>query len=253
MVGDSAMVHKDSDHFGKLDLGWDDPLDSEPTPSGVRHRPSEDKTRVVPAAAPSAPPPPQSGQKKRPSQEMTRVGSVGGTAEKGSTSSPASVRDPRIDELRKLYAKGDADAALAFASRWGGGAEPYADIQDSAGIDVDISFDRPRDPSIVVTVSGEEEIDLPDEGDDIHVTEGTAIFAPSSSAQQVTAMSGTPYVTMVMSEVSRLPLDPRAGFLIQMIDGNSSVSDLCDLAGMPEDEVKHVLSELAHHKVIDFK
>ena len=66
-------------------------------------------------------------------------------------------------------------------------------------------------------------------------------------------MTGTPYVTMAMSEVSRLPLDPRAGFLIQMIDGNSSVADLCDLAGMPEDEVTEVLGDLARHKVIDFK
>jgi hypothetical protein len=58
---------------------------------------------------------------------------------------------------------------------------------------------------------------------------------------------------MTLAEVQRLPLDPRAGFLMSMIDGASTIPDLCDLAGMPEDEVVSVLTELARHKVIAFK
>ena len=40
---------------------------------------------------------------------------------------------------------------------------------------------------------------------------------------------------------------------MSMVDGASSVSDLCDLTGMAEDQVSSVLTDLARHGVITFR
>lgn len=240
------MESKKRPSFGELDLdlGWDEVSETATPVSGVR------QARIVPglAARRSTMPPP--------GEDSTRIGDSPREAQmlEADPRAAGTMEDPRLDQVRALYARGDTAAALAFAETMTKSAppppasarsfaqtvaaavraaqaprapEPYADIQDEG-----VSSEHPSDQE-----------------------HGTAIFASGAgeALMQVAALSGTPYVAMALAEVQRLPLDPRAGFLMSMIDGSSSIPDLCDLAGMPEDEVVSVLTELARHKVIAFK
>ena len=63
-----------------------------------------------------------------------------------------------------------------------------------------------------------------------------------------------PQLACSMAELSkRQDINPRAGFLLSLIDGATSVSDLIDLSMTPEDETMALLSELYQQNVITLK
>jgi hypothetical protein len=235
------MVTKKHQSFGELelDLGWDEVSETETPVSGVRRAP--ETGRVIPGV---------SAREARQVEDATRIGNSPLEAAKldADPRSAGTISDPRLDQVRALYASGNAEAALAFAEKISEQPPPASARSFAASVAAAVRAAQPaRAP--------EPYADIQDDVSPADQEQGTAIFAAgaSNALSQVAALSGTPYVAMTLAEVQRLPLDPRAGFLMSMIDGASTIPDLCDLAGMPEDEVVSVLTELARHKVIAFK
>jgi len=284
-MGDGSVVllyvgHMESKKpsFGELDLGWDEVSETATPVSGVR------QAKIVPGLAARR-------DSTRPSgEDHTRVGDSpleSGMLRDGvleaSGSGAGTMDDPRLDQVRALYARGDTAAALAFAEKMRSDKPPPGSQRPrppsnaparapSTAPEKSNSAPPPASArSFAQTVAQavraaqvprapEPYADIQDEGvsSEAHPSDqehGTAIFAAGAgeALMQVASLSGTPYLAMTLAEVQKLPLDPRAGFLMSIIDGASTIADLCDLAGMPEDELVSVLTELARHKVIAFK
>ncbi|HEY3818717.1 MAG TPA: hypothetical protein VGL81_16215 [Polyangiaceae bacterium] len=66
-------------------------------------------------------------------------------------------------------------------------------------------------------------------------------------------MTGVPVVVMGVEDLKRLPLDHRAGFLLSMMDGATDLETLAEIAGMPRDEVVHLLRDLVESGVVNFR
>ncbi len=64
-------------------------------------------------------------------------------------------------------------------------------------------------------------------------------------------MSKAPEVRMASDEIIWLNLDHRAGFLLSMIDGQTSYEDIMAVAGLPQLDVLRILVQLLQEKVID--
>jgi hypothetical protein len=123
---------------------------------------------------------------------------------------------PWMSQMRDLYASGDVAAASQIAARIAGGF-PAA---------------RPRSA----------------DSSDSH----TAVFSPDAVLAKVSALRGVPRLAAANDVLCTLPLDARLGFIISLIDGRSSIADLCDLSAIHEDEMVALLGTLAAHHVIAF-
>lgn len=55
----------------------------------------------------------------------------------------------------------------------------------------------------------------------------------SGEAQRALPMHAVPWLIVTLDEVRRLPIDPRVGFIVSLIDGRSTVEMIVDLAGFP--------------------
>jgi hypothetical protein len=237
--------------FGEVDLDFND---VEPgsgqilRPPASGHHEIGETTRMVPAAMRAEAPTPVPGLNSDDEiGESTRVGSVDpkvleqlrrgdaaktkkpeeatafvGAALSANDAPPSSrgIADPRIQALRDLYAKGDADGALCIA----GAMQSQVELE----------------------VSPEIEIDMDDDD-----AEHTAIS--DSGVQLASALRGAPKLLMTPTQISALPLDPRAGFLLMHIDGFARVDEIVDACAMPQSETITILRQLLALRVIAFE
>jgi hypothetical protein len=65
--------------------------------------------------------------------------------------------------------------------------------------------------------------------------------------------SSVPLLTVSFAELRTMPLDHRAGFLISLIDGASTVEMILDMSGMPENEALSILGSFAQQGIIALK
>ncbi len=194
----------------------------------------------------------------------------------GSASGVAS-RSGRIDEMRELYAKGEADAALALAASVAGDLdlvasepEPFADdpfgglipVDDEPGLDlvppdddfgVLVNTPGAPIPGVIDGFGGLEPIY--DEEEDF--ADHTAILDASSpdsgrhaALTALTSQSRTPRLLITPREISGLPMDPRAAFLLGHVDGKQSMEEILDVCAMPESEALELLDRLRSMGVI---
>ena len=70
-------------------------------------------------------------------------------------------------------------------------------------------------------------------------------------ASRIAGLDRTPRVIMGEDQVRWLSLDHRAGFLLSMIDGVSTVDDLLDVCGMKRLDAMRLLCSLLDQKVIE--
>lgn len=87
--------------------------------------------------------------------------------------------------------------------------------------------------------------------------EGTGYFSERfgrvlsfACRRRLGALTACPTLQMDLQTVMRLPLDRRAGFLMSLVDGQTSFQDLILLSGMHEAEVLCLLTRLASWSVI---
>jgi eukaryotic-like serine/threonine-protein kinase len=78
--------------------------------------------------------------------------------------------------------------------------------------------------------------------------------APVESDDALLARLGgprkVPKVTVDTAKVVALGLDHRAGFVLSLVDGSSSVEDLLDVSGMPRRDALRILCELVERRAI---
>lgn len=75
--------------------------------------------------------------------------------------------------------------------------------------------------------------------------------AASSDIRPMVPLHAVPWLIVTLDQVMELPLDTRAGRLLSLIDGRSTVEMILDMAGMPEDEAIAVLARLVELEVIE--
>ena len=69
-------------------------------------------------------------------------------------------------------------------------------------------------------------------------------------ASRIADMQRVPNIIMSPDQIRWLSLDHRAGFLLSMIDGISSVDDLLDVSGMQRLDALRIICTLLDQKVI---
>lgn len=169
---------------------------------------------------------PRSGH--RPLPEATRVGKVDAAflaaekkkaAEDQHTAAPVSDlgEDPRIAAMRELYAAGDAESALVVAS------------------------------TLQARLSACEDEPHPADRED-----HTSVSDSGVKLASLASLTGVPRLLVSDGEISRLPLDHRAGFLLAHVDGRSSMEDILDVCAMSEGEALGIMKELVSMGVIAF-
>lgn len=62
-----------------------------------------------------------------------------------------------------------------------------------------------------------------------------------------------PIVMVARDQLRWLTIDHRAGFVLSLVDGMSSVEMILDVSGMPELDALRILSELAQQRIISFR
>jgi hypothetical protein len=138
----------------------------------------------------------------------------------------ASVLDVRVAAMRELYATGDADAALFVAQ-----AIPASDGPDNA-------------------ILGDA---IANGGDDLAPAGHEDMTMQSNAAHKLAALTsyrGVPKMLMRSEVLAALPINHRAGFLIDHIDGVQTMEQILDVCAMPESEALALLKELAAMGVI---
>jgi hypothetical protein len=68
--------------------------------------------------------------------------------------------------------------------------------------------------------------------------------APTDRPAQKPFLERTPILTLDASELRTRALDHRAGFLVSLIDGSSTVETILDLCAMPNDDALKILHKL---------
>ena len=77
--------------------------------------------------------------------------------------------------------------------------------------------------------------------------------ATDSDIRLVVSPGAVPWLVVTYDDLSRMPLDPRAGVVVSLIDGTCSVEMLLDISGMREDETLDSLRELVRLGAIELR
>ncbi|HSO40813.1 MAG TPA: hypothetical protein VLT33_50150 [Labilithrix sp.] len=173
----------------------------------------------------------------------------------GSGSGVAS-RDGRVAAMRELYARGDAEGALALAGDISDSLRPGA---------LGATPDHP-DASVFVEYGGESSIDLSDpfggliplDDHDDHergIVPTVPRTAPPCAAPHLslTERHSIPRSLKSMAEIAKLPIDHRAGFLLAHVDGMHTLEELLDVCAMPATEALALIAKLKEMGVIEFE
>ena len=77
--------------------------------------------------------------------------------------------------------------------------------------------------------------------------------ASTASPDSLEPLSRIPRLKCSMADISqRTDVNPRAGFILSLIDGFTSIADILDISAWPEPETAFILLELQQQGIIDF-
>lgn len=155
-----------------------------------------------------------------------------------STSGVAS-RDERVMRMRELYAQGNAEEALAVAS----------------AVSLELSEPSlPGDPfGGLIPVEDDELVEV-EEDDGADAADTTAVFDALGDDAKIAMLTSqeVPRLLVDVHEIARLPVDPRAAFLLGHVDGIQTMEEILDVCAMPESEALELLARLRAMGVISF-
>ncbi|MBX3224971.1 MAG: hypothetical protein KF795_30925 [Labilithrix sp.] len=153
------------------------------------------------------------------------------------SASGVASRDDRVAAMRELYAQGNADAALALASEVASDLDAVLSEEAEAEVDpygglIPVDEDEP--------FGG---LELADESSS---EDHTAIVEASADSSRLAALTSRqiPRLLVGPKEVSKLPMDPRAAFILGHIDGIQSMEEILDVCAMPEAEALELIERL---------
>jgi hypothetical protein len=75
----------------------------------------------------------------------------------------------------------------------------------------------------------------------------------NSDVRPALRMDGVPWLVVTYDELRELPLDHRAGYIVSLIDGRSTVEMIVDIAALPEGEARVILGELRRLGAIEVR
>lgn len=257
--------------FGELD--WDCPESSPPdlvqpasstqpatnpnTRQTLRRDDSEieavvDSTRIVSSAAMS---PLLAEERDKTPPPSSRL-----SGDHGAPSASGVATTDRVALMREAYARGDAEGALAIAS-----AMDRATMPPPPG-----GVDHP-DAAVDVEFGDETEIEI-DEEDPVHAKDLTRIAPPAALPRMpafatapppamssppplasLTERHGVPRILLAPPDISKLPIDHRAGFLLGFIDGMQTMEEILDVCAMPPKEALELIRTLVDMGVIEIE
>jgi len=64
------------------------------------------------------------------------------------------------------------------------------------------------------------------------------------------ALHRVPKLVLTPGAIMKLPLDPRAGFLLSFIDGTSTLEAIVDGSGLRQEEVLRIVLDLLAHGAV---
>lgn len=70
---------------------------------------------------------------------------------------------------------------------------------------------------------------------------------------RIGSLDRVPTVTVARDQMRWLSIDHRAGFVLSLVDGVSTVEMILDVSGMPELDALRILSELVQQRIITFR
>jgi hypothetical protein len=75
----------------------------------------------------------------------------------------------------------------------------------------------------------------------------------SMFAARLGALDRAPMVVVPRAQMRWLSIDHRAGFVLSLIDGTSTVETILDMSGMPRLDALRILHELVQQKIVAFR
>ena len=72
-------------------------------------------------------------------------------------------------------------------------------------------------------------------------------------AARLGPLDRVPMVVVPRTQMRWLSMDHRAGFILSLIDGSSSVDLILDVCGMPKLDALRILQELVQQKIVAFR
>jgi hypothetical protein len=77
--------------------------------------------------------------------------------------------------------------------------------------------------------------------------------SPPSQVRLVALGSTVPWLMVTLDELRELPIDPRAAYLVSLVDGQCSIEMIADVAGIPSADVAGVFAMLARLGAIELR
>ena len=142
--------------------------------------------------------------------------------------------------MRELYAKGDADGALALAATL------------SHSIPPPDSYDSPDSSIVVEFAEASIEIDDPF-GGLLPVDDEPPRILGAAAKLTLTERQSIPRMLKSLAEISKLKMDHRAGFLLAHVDGMQTLEEILDVCAMPASEALELIAKLKEMAVIEFE
>ena len=95
--------------------------------------------------------------------------------------------------------------------------------------------------------------DVPDHVEAAECGENCRTVLENMYAARLGPVDRVPMVIVPRAQMRWLSMDHRAGFVLSLIDGSSSVEMILDVSGMPKLDAYRILHELVQQKIVSFR
>jgi hypothetical protein len=95
--------------------------------------------------------------------------------------------------------------------------------------------------------------DMPDNAQAAECGENCRTVLENMYAARLGPLDRIPMVIVPRAQMRWLSMDHRAGFVLSLIDGSSSVEMILDVSGMPKLDALRILHELVQQKIVSFR
>jgi hypothetical protein len=90
---------------------------------------------------------------------------------------------------------------------------------------------------------------------DLQAVSDTDVDGPTSEVRAIVPLFAVPWLALTLEGLRFLPLDPRAAYLLSLVDGECTVETILDIcvAELGRDEALAILARLLHLGAIDLR